>query len=267
MSKIASVRPQVTDPSEVAAARRRAAPTRAEGASRGGAQTVKPQRTPLAPGRIRVALERAYEAKHGSKPSAAMLDVLTAHVSHETADGNKMYNHNFGGIKGVSPDGFTARLRTTEVIRGRSIRIRDGFRAYETPERGAADYLGYLERNHPQALERASRGDVSGFARSLKSRGYYTASLRDYQASMARRMEGAEGWRGWVSDGRLDEAVRSMQVVEGGRYTYGEELAAEARALDGEADETSTEVDVARVFSAVQGMAARIGAPVDEDEA
>jgi len=266
MSKVTAVRPQVTDPSQLAAARRRAEPVRAEAAKRTGAQAVHPQRTPLAPGRIRVALERAYEEKHGRKPSAAMLDVLTAHVSHETADGNKMYNHNFGGIKGVSPDGYTARLRTREVIRGRTIRIRDGFRAYETPERGAADYLSYLERHHSQALERAKRGDVTGFATSLKSRGYYTASLKDYQASMARRMEGAEGWRHWVSDGQLDHAVRSMQVVEGGRYLYGEELAAEARALDGESGDTTTEVDVARVFSAVEGMAARIGAPVEGEE-
>lgn len=265
MSKVAAVRPQVTDPSQLAAARR-TKPIRAEAAGRTGARAVQPQRTPLAPGRIRVAIERAYQEKHGSKPPEAMLDVLTAHVAHETADGNKMYNHNFGGIKGTSPEGFTAHLRTREVIRGRTIRIRDGFRAYETPERGAADYLSYLERNHPQALERAEKGDVSGFAQSLKSRGYYTASLKDYQASMARRMEGAEGWRDWVSNGQLDQAVRSMQVLEGGRYLYGDELAAEARSLDGETDETTTEVDVARVFSAVEGMAARIGAPAGDEE-
>ncbi|MEM1030454.1 MAG: glucosaminidase domain-containing protein [Myxococcota bacterium] len=250
---------------------RRLSPTRPPPSGRPTRDLVTPQRTPLRPGRLRLALERAYQTRHGERAPAALIDVLTAHVRHETADGRQVYNHNFGGIKGASPEGQTARLKTTEVLQGRRRRVRDGFRAYATPERGAEDYLGFLERNHPAAMADARRGDISGFARHLKRGGYYTAPVATYAASMARRYRAATPTASdateappWVDDGRLAEAVRA----ETRPYLYGEELAAEARRLDADADALppDVDVDVARVLSAASSLAARIGVPAGEED-
>ena len=145
---------------------------------------VEAKATPVSRLQIRDALSTAYRGVVGRAPNAPTLDVLEAHVAHETARGSKMFNFNFGGIKGTGPSGTTARYRTREVTPEGEKRIVDSFRAYAGVVEGAVDYMRLLKSHYSTALEKAEGGDVDGFAASLKKGCYYTASLDDYAASL-----------------------------------------------------------------------------------
>jgi flagellar protein FlgJ len=151
---------------------------------------VEPKKTTATQAELRGALERAHRVVFGQPASGPMLDVLTAQVSLETGSGTSMYNYNFGGIKGAGPTGKTATLRTKEVLQGKTVEIRDGFRAYDTIDDGAADYIRLLRDRFGAALDAARRGDVDAFAGKLKQAGYYTASEADYARAL-RALTGA----------------------------------------------------------------------------
>lgn len=145
---------------------------------------VEPTRTPVARADLRAAIGRAYHKLTGKAPSGSLLDTLTAHASLETGSGSQMYNYNFGGIKGRSPTGETARCRTKEVENGREIEIRDGFRAYRTLDDGALDYVRLMRDRFGGAVSRAEAGDLDGFAHALKKAAYYTADETKYAAAL-----------------------------------------------------------------------------------
>ena len=145
---------------------------------------VEPRRTQVSQGEIRDAIARAHAKVTGRAASGATLDVLTAQASLETASGGRMYNYNFGGIKGAGPTGETAKLRTHEVLGGKDVEIRDGFRAYRTIDEGATDYVRLMKDRFPGAMAQAERGDVDGFARALKQSSYYTADEKSYASGL-----------------------------------------------------------------------------------
>jgi hypothetical protein len=145
---------------------------------------VQARRTPASMGEIRAALGRAVEAATGRPANARAVDVLAAQVSLETAHGRAMYNHNFGGIKGASPDGETARYLTHEVLGGHDVTLQQGFRAYGSIDQGARDYVAVLRTRFPQAYSQAVTGNVDGFAHALKQSHYFTASEVDYAAGL-----------------------------------------------------------------------------------
>lgn len=150
------------------------------------AREVPAKKTVTAPSEVRAALSRAIESQTGERPTDDMLDVLTAHVSHETARGTAMLNYNFGGIKGKSPAGETARYMTHEVLNGERKAMSQGFRAYATLDDGASDYVAVMQARFPEALDQAKGGDPAGFAAALKKRGYYTASEESYTSAIKR---------------------------------------------------------------------------------
>ncbi|MBX3206268.1 MAG: glucosaminidase domain-containing protein [Labilithrix sp.] len=145
---------------------------------------VEPQRTPVSRAELRGAIGRAHQKLTGRAASASMLDVLTAHASLETGSGSRMYNYNFGGIKGAGPTGETARCLTREVEGGREIEIRDGFRAYRSLDEGAVDYVRLMRDRFGGAVARAEAGDVDGFAHALKQARYYTADESKYASAL-----------------------------------------------------------------------------------
>ncbi len=144
------------------------------------AQTVDPTRTPVTRADLRAALGRAYERVTGKAASSTLLDNLTAQASLETGGGAHMFNYNFGGIKSESPTGQTANCLTHEVVSGKELTVRQGFRAYGSIDAGAEDYVRVLRKNFGVALGKAELPDVAGFAHALKQAGYYTASESDY---------------------------------------------------------------------------------------
>jgi len=151
---------------------------------------VEVQRTSVSRTDLRGAIGRAHQKLTGRAPSPALLDVLTAHASLETGSGAQMYNFNFGGIKGASPAGETARMRTKEVIGGKEIEVRDGFRSYRSLDDGALDYVRLMRDRFGGAVSRAESGDIDGFAHALKQARYYTADESKY-ADALHRLAGA----------------------------------------------------------------------------
>ncbi len=246
--------------------------TAAEGEfSTDGALEVASRRTPMSQGAIRSALAGAYRSLHGQPMPKGMLDILSAHVAHETARGERMFNFNFGGIKGTGPSGLTARYRTTEVLDGESKKVVDGFRAYRSAAEGAMDYLKLLEGRYSGAVDEAARGDVAGFAAALKRSGYYTADVGDYTRAMQAHVHEQQAPRSTAASHPV-AAIRAPSALPreagigaslgGGQFLYGKELAAEALRFDGfGARQLPTSLEVARVVDAVSALGARVGAP------
>src|SRR5580704_3710470 len=119
------------------------------------ARSVAARRTPASMSDVRAALGKALQSATGRAPSSRTVDVLAAQVSLETAGGQQMYNYNFGGIKGASPQGDTATYMTREVLDGQSVHIAQGFRAYSTLDAGATDYVSVLRSRFPAAFAQA----------------------------------------------------------------------------------------------------------------
>jgi hypothetical protein len=138
-------------------------------------------------------LTEAWTRKFGEPPSPATVGILTAQWAHETASGDRMFNYNFGGIKGTGPSGLTVAYRTREGSGPTQTFGVDNFRAYETPAEGAQDYLSLLERRYSGALDAARAGDPNGFVRELKARGYFTGDEALYAKSITRLAELAVG--------------------------------------------------------------------------
>ena len=220
---------------------------------------VAARRTPMSVGQIRAALASAHVAVVGRAASPATLDVLTAQVAHETARGERMFNHNFGGIKGTGTGGATARYATHERLGGEDVKLVDGFRAYASPAEGARDYLALLKSRYGGAMAAAERGDAQGFAVALKERGYYTAPVADYAAAIR----------------QLAHEARTPGVASPVTPAYDASFATRAlefapSQLAGEASPAGalpTSLEVVRVLDAVAAMSARIGAPDDEGNA
>ena len=140
--------------------------------------------TPSTPAEMRGALARAHVKLTGRAASPGLLDALTAQVNLETGRGKSMANFNFGGIKGTSPSGQTAHYMTREVIDNKDVHLEQGFRAYNSIDEGAIDYLSLMKNRFGDALVPATRGDMDGFAHALKKAGYYTAPETEYASAL-----------------------------------------------------------------------------------
>ncbi len=223
---------------------------RAREAPKPSAREVEPKRTPLKPSEIRRAIAAGYKQLHGRAISPKTLDVLSAQVCNETALGSSMYNFNFGGIKGASPEGLTARCGTREVIDGKERHIVDGFRAYGSAARGASDYVAFLERKYPRAMESAETGDVDGFVAHLKAGHYFTADAAQYTAAVKNLLS--------VDDSSAPKPSSSVTAQVGSSLPLG------ASATDMSAFATSA--TLARVFDSMSSSAASIAAPSSDDD-
>ena len=148
-------------------------------------QHVAPARTPLTGSQAADALQSAWQGAMGRAPSQHTLSILVGQWAHETGRGSAMLNYNFGGIKGTSPSGASTVYATHEGSGTSAVQIRDRFRAYDSPEQGASDYLSLLQRRYPDALHAAERGDPVGFVQALKARGYFTGDETAYAKSVA----------------------------------------------------------------------------------
>ena len=146
---------------------------------------VQPRTTKLTGSEAKAALTQAWRNVFGEEPSEKTSQLLLAQWSLETGRGKAMMNNNFGGIKGAGPTGLTARYGTHEVENGKTISITDGFRAYETPQEGATDYVRLLSKRYGSALDAARSGDAQGFVRGLKKGGYFTAPEAQYTSAIA----------------------------------------------------------------------------------
>ena len=148
-------------------------------------------RSNVTPQQIRDALNRAYIARYSSSPSKGLLNILTAQALHETDGGKSMFNYNFGGIKSTKNRNYYEGA-TKEVKDGKTVEIRDNFRAYSNVDEGAADFINYINYNYPEARKAADTGDLDSYVSSLKERGYFTDTLSSYKTGLSRRLAIAE---------------------------------------------------------------------------
>lgn len=199
-----------------------------QGAESGGASSPVSTLTPVRRGEVAAvrtrlsgeqaaeALSSAWESIHGEKPSKETLSILTAQWAHETGRGASMYNYNFGGIKGSSPEGLSTSLRTREGWGKSEVTIRDSFRAYSTAAEGAKDYLELLSARYGGALDSAKAGDAEGFVHNLKMRGYFTGNEQAYVRSVS-SMSRAAMESGFDALGGSAAALRDLS---GAAVTY-----------------------------------------------
>ena len=152
--------------------------------ARVGVRTVGAQRTRLTPDQASGAIRDALSRVTGAAPNEQTVALLTAQWAHETAHGASMYNYNFGGIKGAGPTGLTVEQKTREGSGQTEHRVTDHFRAYESAQDGATDYVKLLAQRYPEAVSAAQHGDSSGFVRGLKQRGYFTGDEGAYERSV-----------------------------------------------------------------------------------
>lgn len=155
---------------------------------------VEAQRTPLMGSEAAKRLERAFRRELGSLPKPETLALLTAHWAHETNHGTAMYNHNFGGIKGVGPSGAYATHWTREGAGLRERRKMLRFRAYTSATQGAIDYISLLHRLYGSALDAAERGDAVAFVQGLKQGGYFSGDEQIYLQKVTAFVALADAW-------------------------------------------------------------------------
>jgi hypothetical protein len=146
---------------------------------------VAPVRTPLSGSGAASALAGARQRALGGSPSAPTLSLLVAQWAHETGRGSAMFNHNFAGLKGTSPDGMSAVYATHEGSGEGQTRVHAHFRAYESPATGADDYVNLLVQRYPDAVSAAQRGDATGFVQALKTKGYFSGDAGAYLKSVS----------------------------------------------------------------------------------
>jgi hypothetical protein len=148
-------------------------------------QSVGAKRTRLTPDEASAAIRQAWSRVTGEAPNEQTVALLTAQWAHETAHGASMYNYNFGGIKGTGPTGLSVEQKTKEGWGRTERRITDHFRAYDSAQDGANDYVKLLTQHYPEAVTAAKQGDAGGFVKGLKQRGYFTGDEGAYERSVS----------------------------------------------------------------------------------
>ena len=116
--------------------------------------------------------------------------VLVAQTSIESNWGNEFSrkNNNFAGIKGKG----SGLVKTKEWSPEKGYyTIKDSFKSYPSIDAFADDYVKRL-KNRFKAFE----GTPEDFSKNIRSRGYFTAKLEDYQRMM---------------DSRLDNVIQLLQ--------------------------------------------------------
>lgn len=132
---------------------------------------------------------RGYQHVTGGLPSYNMLRMLTSQAFLETASGRRMNNYNFGNVHGKTASGQSAVLPDKDASGGVYY---TNFRAYDSLDDGAADYVRLITTGYSNTLPFAEAGDIQGFASALKSKGYYESPQASYAAGLI-AMSGTAG--------------------------------------------------------------------------
>jgi len=125
--------------------------------------------------RDRVAAISRGLAALGLRPGDRMLIMMASRPEHWLVD---LAAAHLGAVPSTV-------YATHEGSGASEIQIRDRFRAYDSAEAGATDYLSLLQRRYPDALQAAERGDPVGFVQALKAHGYFSGDEASYAKSVA----------------------------------------------------------------------------------
>lgn len=135
-------------------------------------------------------LKEGYKMAFGQEPSLPVLAFGWAQAALESGRPFKLPQNNVGNIKATKDwinSGKPYFKRTTEefTAKGEKYLYSDAaWRAYNTPQEGAAGYWYLLKSRFPDALEWAASGDPQSAGVVLGQKGYYTASIKKYSTQL-----------------------------------------------------------------------------------
>lgn len=177
------------------------------------------KRTPVSPEQVLLSFATAWQMLTGSPPDRKVLHILHAQSALETGHWKSLWNFNLGGAKkhgtcdwtyfttterfpSETADKYLASSRpgaevslvklegTHKTLKFSGKQSMNCFASWEDLDTASKDHLALLFRRFPTAIEKAKAGDVDGYVRELKKRGYFTASEEEYMkavGSIARR--------------------------------------------------------------------------------
>lgn len=137
--------------------------------------------THATPAQMAASIGRGYQTATGKVPSHNMLQTLTAQAMVETSSGQAMNNYNFGNVHGKNASGQS--FVGPDKDKSGNIYYTN-FRAYDSLDDGAADYVKLITGSYSNTLPYAEQNDLAGFAQALKTKGYYEATVADYTAGL-----------------------------------------------------------------------------------
>ena len=146
--------------------------------------------TPAQPVDIVWSLWRAWLELFGAPPSPKSIWLLGAQWALETGWGRACHCWNFGNVKHADGDGRCwCYFRCGEIIGGKQVWFdppKPGacFRAFESIDEGAVEYLTFLAKHYAGAWPYVEAGDPSGFVHEIKRRGYFTAAEEPYRQAV-----------------------------------------------------------------------------------
>ncbi|HVG83524.1 MAG TPA: glucosaminidase domain-containing protein [Vicinamibacterales bacterium] len=150
----------------------------------------------------------------GALPTKEQVGVLYAQWMVETG-GKHCWNWNIGNVK-VTPAQVDAGIPwfdlpgTWEIIGGKRVVLGEGdpgrrFRAYASLDAGMAEHMAFLRnKRYAPSWPKVEAGDPDGFARALKTQGYYTAPADQYAAIMV----GAH--KSWMRSDAFEKALEDV---------------------------------------------------------
>jgi flagellum-specific peptidoglycan hydrolase FlgJ len=145
----------------------------------------RPRRpTPMSAEEATKTLALAFERATGEEATKEVVSVLWGQWALETGRGRWMVDYNYAGLKGRAPDGGSAPWSTWEETDDGPRRVRSRFRAYESADHGAYDYVKLLSRRYPSAFAAARRGDANTFIDQLDKGGFFTERPEHYTRSV-----------------------------------------------------------------------------------
>lgn len=101
-----------------------------------------------------------------SMASGVPVGVIVAQGGLESGWGKHVVDNAYFGVKGHAPGGHATNFTTHEVVGGKTITIKDNFRAYTSFADAAMDYAMMLRRN-PRFAMAFRHKDAMGFASQI----------------------------------------------------------------------------------------------------
>ena len=135
------------------------------------------------------ALRLGYEKVFGSSPSLEVLGFGWAQVVLEAGRPIQLRGNNIGNIKATDEwvklgKPYTV-MSTQELDKDGRAYIHEGakWKAFDSPEDGAAEYWSFLNRRFPNALRWAS-SDINSAVVTLGAGSYFTANIKKYSSGV-----------------------------------------------------------------------------------
>ncbi len=147
-------------------------------------------RTTLSREQRRHALRAGHRDALAAELSPAAERMALAHLQLEHGT-DALWTYNFGNVMtGKNFAGPWFAMNAAELHPYGWKIHRSMWRAYASPEEGAAGYWQLLDKRFPRALTAFDSADVGRVVHELKAAGYMTARERDYAALMRRIWDG-----------------------------------------------------------------------------